>query len=276
MGTGTAWVGELLPVTSVRKFVYEGREFVFECKRTVPGNEQLNWQLKNWPWLLLSQGVILPELMVYMHCSVQLRRDEDVDVKSVGKLKTEIVVPGTVFVGAYREYTADDVAEAIELVHGGMPVIDAAFRFGIPRATLFVRSRQGCPTHTGRCSTVFARTHQEAAASARRNRPKLQYTKEAVEAAIDAVHNGVPVIDAAIQFNIPRATLFNRSGKGCPTHEGRCSTVFNFLTFDQGNQVSLDFMEDTYEEANDFEEDDDDLPIEIDIAHWLLQYLLQG
>nr|KAG5689288.1 hypothetical protein BaRGS_033080 [Batillaria attramentaria] len=114
MGTGTAWVGELLPVTSVRKFVYEGREFVFECKRTVPGNEQLNRQLKNWPWLLLSQGVILPELMVYMHCSVQLRRDEDVDVKSVGKLKTEIVVPEDTYEEA-NDFEEDDDDLPIEI-----------------------------------------------------------------------------------------------------------------------------------------------------------------
>lgn len=149
------------------------------------------------------------------------------EVESLSKDGSEgLSIASTVVVGTYREYTDDDVAEAIELVHGGMPVIDAALRFGIPRATLFVRSRQGCPSHTGRCATVFSRANQEAAAQLRKlNRPRRQYTKETIEEAIEIVHGGVPVIDAALQFGIPRATLFSRSAKGCPTHEGRCSTV---------------------------------------------------
>lgn len=126
--------------------------------------------------------------------------------------------------GNYQEYTAADMSEAIELVHGGMSVIDASIRFGIPRATLFNRSRKGCKTHSGRCSTVFARTHHSLKA---RSRSNCQYSPGAIEKAIQLVHEGMGVIDAANLFNIPRATLFARSGKGCPTHKGRCSTVIS-------------------------------------------------
>lgn len=121
-----------------------------------------------------------------------------------------------------EKYTGDDIKEAIELVHCGVPVIDAAARYGIPRATLFVYSRRGCRTHSGRCSTVFARTH---GLKPQKSRRKSEYTPEDLEAAIEHVHKGMSVIDTANLFGIPRATLFARSGKGCPTHIGRCSTV---------------------------------------------------
>ena len=126
----------------------------------------------------------------------------------------------------YREYTEEDISEATELVHGGMSVIDAALKYGIPRATLFNRSRDGCKTHSGRCSEVFARTHS--GESCKKQRSKLmQYTQESVEKAIEAVHEGMPVIDASILYRIPRATLFVRSARGCITHVGRCATVFS-------------------------------------------------
>ena len=127
----------------------------------------------------------------------------------------------------YREYTEEDMNEAIELVHGGMPVIDAALKYGIPRATLFNRSRDGCKTHSGRCSEVFARTHGGDSSCKKPRSKPMQYTLESVEKAIEAVHAGMPVIDAAILYHIPRASLFNRSARGCPSHTGRCSTVFS-------------------------------------------------
>ena len=123
----------------------------------------------------------------------------------------------------YMEYTVDEINEAIELVHGGMTVMDAAMKFGIPRATLFNRSRDGCKTHSGRCSEVFARTHFSENRS--RRHKMVQYTYATMEKAIEAVHKGMPVIDAAILYDIPRASLFIRSSKGCPSHPGRCSTV---------------------------------------------------
>ena len=127
----------------------------------------------------------------------------------------------------YREYTEEDINEAIELVHGGMPVIDAALKYGIPRATLFNRSRDGCKTHSGRCSEVFARTHTGGSSCKKPRSKPMQYTLESVEKAIEAVHAGMPVIDASILYQIPRATLFVRSSRGCPSHAGRCSTVFS-------------------------------------------------
>ena len=122
----------------------------------------------------------------------------------------------------YRDYTNDDVNEAIELVHRGTPVSDAALAFGIPRATLFIRSRKGCNTHSGRCSEVF---HQNSSNCKLRKRSESNYTKETLEQAIGEVHNGMPVIEASILYQIPRASLFIRSSKGCKSHEGRCSTV---------------------------------------------------
>jgi hypothetical protein len=127
----------------------------------------------------------------------------------------------------YVEYSDEDIKEAIEMVHAGMPVQDAALKYGIPRATLFNRSRDGCKTHTGRCSEVYLMTHGVSSTPFGKKRVHMQYSQEAMEKAIEAVHQGMPVIDAAILHKIPRASLFIRSAKGCPSHAGRCSTVFS-------------------------------------------------
>ncbi|KAL8607941.1 hypothetical protein ACOMHN_005496 [Nucella lapillus] len=154
------------------------------------------------------------------------RKPGQADARKVNaELSAEAAYPPEVSKSKYLEYTLEDLDEAIELVHGGVSVIDAALRYGIPRASLFIRSKDGCKTHTGRCSEVFQRTHMSGKGGKRR--AKSTYTPETMERAISLVHQGVPVIDTAILYDIPRASLFIRSGRGCPSHQGRCSTVSN-------------------------------------------------
>lgn len=153
----------------------------------------------------------------------------------------------------YLDYTEEDINAAIDLVHKGMPVIEAALELGIPRATLFNRSREGCKSHTGRCSEAF----RKSGAEFQKRRKHMQYTQEQFEKAIDAIHKGMPVIDASFLFKIPRATLFIRSSKGCPTHSGRCSTVFSHGRIHRTKVYKNKYRE--LMEISKSQEDDNDL-----------------
>ena len=95
----------------------------------------------------------------------------------------------------YKGYPEDGMEKAIELVHNGSTVRDAAAKYGISANMLSYR--------------VSKRKYPKAA------------LEKTLEKALELVHNGYTVSYAAKKHLVPARTLLNRVKK-CKLHHGKC------------------------------------------------------
>ncbi|KAK7473329.1 hypothetical protein BaRGS_00035377 [Batillaria attramentaria] len=117
----------------------------------------------------------------------------------------------------YKLYSQEDLQVALEKVHWGMTVAEAASIHRVPYTTLY-RFQKQCPH-----DSFILRGSQY------RNPRDLgykRYTQEALDLAMLKIHWGMSLSEAASKFNIPRSTLSDKQRQCTLGHGGRCIGAF--------------------------------------------------